>query len=94
MPERKLTNNRKASRTSTGRASRDMRVAIGAEIRRLRGDVGLTQRRLAGLADVDHGFLSLIERGLREPSLAVLVAIATAVGGNLNVRLIPAQARG
>jgi hypothetical protein len=31
----------------------------------------------------------LIERGLREPSLAVLVAIATALGGSASVRLYP-----
>lgn len=55
----------------------------------MRTDAGLTQRRLAALAEIDHGFLSLIERGLREPSLAVLVAIATALGGNVNVRLYP-----
>lgn len=89
MAERRLITNRKASRTSTGRLCRDMRVAIGAEIRRMRADAGLTQRRLAAMADIDHGFLSLIERGLREPSLAVLVAIATALGGTVNVRFYP-----
>jgi hypothetical protein len=41
------------------------------------------------MASIDHGFLSLVERGLREPSLAVLVAIATALGGTVNVRLFP-----
>ena len=89
MPERQLLTNRKAARTLNGRVCRDMRVAIGAEIRRMRTDAGLTQRHLAALADIDHGFLSLIERGLREPSLAVLVAIAGALGGSVNVRLHP-----
>jgi transcriptional regulator with XRE-family HTH domain len=88
MAERKLTS-RKSARTSTGRICREMRVAIGGDIRRMRVDAGLTQRRLALIAEIDHGFLSLIERGLREPSLAVLVAIATALGGNVNVRLYP-----
>ncbi len=55
----------------------------------MRLDVGLSQRRLAELAAIDHGFLSLIERGLREPSLAVLVAIANALGGSVSVRLFP-----
>lgn len=81
--------NRKSSRTANGRLSRDMRIAIGAEIRRMRLDAGLSQRRLAALAEIDHGYLSLIERGLREPSLAVLVAIAAALGGAVNVRLHP-----
>jgi transcriptional regulator with XRE-family HTH domain len=89
MAERHLVTNRKASRTSTGRMCRDVRLAIGTEIRRLRVDAGLSQRRLASVAEIDHGFLSLIERGLREPSLAVLVAIATALGGSVNVRLYP-----
>ena len=62
---------------------------MGAEIRRLRIDAGLSQRRLGELAGLDHAFLSRIERGDREPSLAVLVAVATALGGNLNLRLYP-----
>lgn len=55
----------------------------------MRVDAGLTQRRLATLAEIDHGFLSLVERGQREPSLAVLVALATSLGGTVNVRLHP-----
>jgi transcriptional regulator with XRE-family HTH domain len=64
-------------------------VSIGAEIRRLRLDAGLSVRRLAGMAGIDHGHLSLIERGLREPSLAVLTAISSALGGSVSVRLYP-----
>lgn len=52
-------------------------------------DAGLSQRRLAEAAGIDHGFLSQVERGLREPSLAVLVAISTALGGELRVRIYP-----
>jgi transcriptional regulator with XRE-family HTH domain len=89
MPVRAIITPRKAPRTSTGRAGREMRVGIGAEIRRMRVDAGLSQRRLAELAGIDHAFQSLIERGLREPSLAVLIAIATALGGNVNIRLFP-----
>jgi transcriptional regulator with XRE-family HTH domain len=66
-----------------------MRVSIGVDIRRMRLDTGLSQRRLAGMAGIDHGHLSLIERGLREPSLAVLTAIADALGGNVSIRLYP-----
>jgi transcriptional regulator with XRE-family HTH domain len=87
--ERQWLTNRKSARTAVGRVTRDLRLAIGIEIRRLRLDAGLSQRRLAALADVDHGFLSLVERGQREPSLAVLNAVATALGGTVNVRLYP-----
>lgn len=66
-----------------------MRVSIGAEIRRLRLDAGLSLRRLAVMAGIDHGHLSLIERGLREPSLAVLTAIADALGGSVSLRIYP-----
>lgn len=89
MPERSFLTSRKAARTSNGRLCREMRIAIGGEIRRMRVDAGLSQRRLAALAEIDHGFLSLIERGLREPSLSVLVAIATALGGTVGVRIHP-----
>jgi len=89
MPDRLLLTNRKAARTSNGRRGRDLRVALGAELRRMRVDAGLSQRRLAALAEIDHGFLSLIERGMREPSLSVLIAIATALGGTASVRLHP-----
>jgi transcriptional regulator with XRE-family HTH domain len=89
MPDRRIVTGRKAPRTATGRMCREMRVGLGAEIRRLRVDAGLSQRRLAEMAGIDHAFLSLIERGLREPSLAVLIAIATALGGTVSVRLYP-----
>jgi transcriptional regulator with XRE-family HTH domain len=89
MPERRILTARKAPRTATGRLCREMRVGLGAEIRRMRVDAGLSQRRLAEMAGIDHAFLSLIERGLREPSLAVLLAVATALGGTVSVRLYP-----
>lgn len=80
---------RKAPRTTTGRLCRDLRGVIGTDIRRMRIDAGLSQRRLAAMAGIDHALLSLIERNLCEPSLAVFVAIATALGGSLSVRLYP-----
>jgi transcriptional regulator with XRE-family HTH domain len=55
----------------------------------MRLDTGLSQRRHAAMAGIDHGHLSLIERGLREPSLAVLIAVADAIGGNVSIRLYP-----
>jgi len=87
--ERRIATPRRSERTSTGRLCREIRVSIGHEIRRLRLDVGLSQRELAERAGIDNGFLSLIERALREPSLTVLVAIAAALGGSINIRLYP-----
>lgn len=56
---------------------------------RWREDSGATQRELSGAAGIDHGYLSLIERGLREPSISALTAIATALGADVSIRLFP-----
>ncbi len=89
MPPRALTTPRKSARTINGRATRDLRILLGNEIRRQRLDAGLSIRQVATEAGIDDGFLSLIERGLREPSLAVLTTIARALGGDLRVRIYP-----
>jgi len=55
----------------------------------MRLDAGLSIRRLAAEAGIDDGYLGQCERGEREPSLTVLVAIATALGGDAHVRVYP-----
>ena len=57
-------------------------------IRGLRSEQGLSQRKLAELASVDHTYLSRYERGLLsgEPSDRWLRDVAQALGANL-VRL-------
>jgi transcriptional regulator with XRE-family HTH domain len=80
---------RTSPRTRIGRVARDMRRQIGSEIRRLRLDANLTQGALAAAADIDQGYLSQIEAGIREPSLAVLIAIGDVLGADLVVRLYP-----
>lgn len=78
---------RRTTRTAIGRRSRTLRIRIGAEVKNLREDAGLSIRRLAAAAGIDDGYLSQVERGIREPSLTVLVAVATALGGEASVRL-------
>jgi transcriptional regulator with XRE-family HTH domain len=85
----RVTTSRHSQRTIVGRRTHELVVATGAEIRRLRLDAGVAQRSLAKAAEIDPGFLSQIERGLREPSLAVLVAIAEALGGSMRLRVYP-----
>ncbi len=80
---------RRSSRSVVGRQARVLRIRIGAEIKRLREDAGLSIRQLAAAAGIDDGYLGQVERGVREPSLTVLVAIATALGGDAHVRLYP-----
>ena len=62
----------------------DWRSIIAANVRRLRIAHGLTQERLAFEADLDLTYLGGIERGRRNPSLAVMVRIAVALGVNPN----------
>ena len=62
---------------------------MGRDIRNLREDGGVSQRALSTAAGIDHGFLSLVERGEREPSITVLTAIASALGAELGIRLYP-----
>lgn len=53
---------------------------LGAQIRRVRQARGLTLVRLAEATDLSHPFLSQLERGLAQPSLASLRRIAVALG--------------
>jgi len=45
-------------------------------LRKFRKDAGFSQEKLALEADLDRTFISLLERGLRQPSLKTLFAIA------------------
>lgn len=51
----------------------------GATLRRHRNDASLSQIALAEYSDLDRTYISLLERGLRQPSLAALIALAKAV---------------
>lgn len=53
---------------------------IGGRLHGLRSERGLTLARLAEMAGLTRGYLSLLERDLKAPSLAALVRIADALG--------------
>jgi transcriptional regulator with XRE-family HTH domain len=57
----------------------DWQRIIGANVRRLRKDRGLTQEDLAGAAELDVSYVRGIEAGRRNPSLMVMVALADAL---------------
>ena len=86
---RYVPSSRKRPTTLAGRHADDVRRRVGTQLRELRTDAGISQRRLAAAARVDHGFLSQIESGLREPSLSALAALAAVLGADLSVRLYP-----
>ena len=55
-------------------------MTLGPTIRSLRDQAGLSQAALAARADISAPFLSQIEAGAREPSLATVRAIGDALG--------------
>lgn len=52
---------------------------FGLRLRQLREQRGLSQERLAELSDFDRTYLSGIERGVRNPTLAVIASLAKAL---------------
>jgi transcriptional regulator with XRE-family HTH domain len=56
---------------------------IGARLKALRAARGLTLDRLAGQCRLTRGYLSLVERDLKTPSLAALLRITEALGTDI-----------
>lgn len=56
---------------------------IGETIRTLRGQIGLTQQQLATKAGLTYQYLSTIENGQENPTLAILEALSGALGMSL-----------
>ena len=54
--------------------------AFGQVLRRKRTESGLSQDKLALESGLDRTFISLLERGLRQPSLSTLLELAEALG--------------
>ena len=50
--------------------------SFGINIKKLRNMKGLSQEQLADLSDLDRTYISLIERGRRNPSLVNIAKIA------------------
>jgi transcriptional regulator with XRE-family HTH domain len=75
---------------TSGDAGRGQLEALGELIRKQRQQMELTLRDLAERANVSNPYLSQIERGLHEPSVRVLKAIAGAL--NLSAEQLLVQA--
>lgn len=52
---------------------------LGENIRRLRGERGLSQDRLATEAGVDRSYMGMIERGESIPTVVALLKVAKAL---------------
>lgn len=57
---------------------------LGAELRRLRLDRGLSQERLGDLAGIGRWHVSDLERGTRRPSADALAALARVLGSRMD----------
>lgn len=55
-------------------------MEIGAKIKRLRVQLGLTQEELANRTELSKGFISQLERDLTSPSIATLIDILEILG--------------
>lgn len=56
-----------------------LQESFGTVLRRLRVKKGLSQEDLAFEAGLDRTFVSMLERGVRQPSLSSLFAVAAAL---------------
>jgi len=54
----------------------EINLAFAEVLREFRKEAGLSQERLALDAELDRTYISLLERGLRQPSIKTLFAIA------------------
>ena len=67
----------------------DWSARLGANVRRLRLECGLSQEKLAFDSKIDLTYLGGIERGRRNPSLLVMVRVAAALAVDVRELLAP-----
>ncbi|WP_166822541.1 helix-turn-helix domain-containing protein [Thalassoroseus pseudoceratinae] len=70
--------------------SRDVRVRFGERLREVRTGHGISQERLAALAELHRTFVSLIERGERNVTLQTVEKLALALDVEM-AELMPVQ---
>ncbi len=58
----------------------DAGLAFGKVLRQRRKQAGLTQEKLAFEAEVQRNYVSLIERGVHQPTINVIFKLAAALG--------------
>lgn len=71
----------------------EVRERIGWNLRRLRAQRNVTQEDFATDSGIDRGYISGVERAVRNPSVLVLVRIADALGVDVVELFDPDAAR-
>ena len=59
---------------------RELAKAFGQVLRATREKRGISQEKLALDCDIDRTYVSLLERGLRQPTIAVVFRLAQSLG--------------
>jgi transcriptional regulator with XRE-family HTH domain len=59
--------------------SRQVARAFGVTLKAARADAGMSQETLAERADCDRTYPSLLERGLRQPTISMIIDLAGAL---------------
>jgi transcriptional regulator with XRE-family HTH domain len=58
----------------------DLAIAFGRVLRDLRKQAGLTQEQLGFEAELERNYISMLERGERQPTLTSLMKLAKPLG--------------
>ena len=61
------------------RKKQTLEATFGQVLREFRNEAGISQEKLAMECDLDRTYISMLERGLRQPSLKTIFALAKAL---------------
>lgn len=60
--------------------SKSVQKAFGEALRQVRVGRGISQQELALESELDRTYISLLERGLRQPTITTLMGLSDALG--------------
>lgn len=60
----------------------EVALAFGMILRRLRTAAGLTQEQLALEADLQRNYVSMMERGVNQPTITTLIKLSNPLGSS------------
>ncbi len=60
--------------------SEKVREVFGKELRDARKISGLTQEKMSEITGLDSDYISMLERGIRQPSLTTVILLCSALG--------------